>query len=304
MTTTTTPIDRAEINRRNAQKSTGPRTPEGKNRSKFNALKHGMTAKTLVLPDEDANVLQFRLESWVADLQPQNDVEKSLVEQAVHASWRLDRANRAEAAQPTDLLSFDASAEGERLRRYLFSCSRSLFRSLATLIQVRRSTPGTESCSVVSVPCSVNAPADRGNRENEATDPRVDRKNPQNEATAPPVATIARRSLPFHRAVLLEMALVVLFGAVVRSDRNSPNEANAVTVDHQNRQNEATAVPRWAAFADPGAVELPPRVTPRPLWGRLRPSRHLESCGSAEASPSRFDSTSSNVILRNCELEC
>jgi hypothetical protein len=63
MTTTTTPIDRAAINRRNAQKSTEPRTPEGKNRSRFNALKHGMTAKTLVLPDEDADVLQMRVET-------------------------------------------------------------------------------------------------------------------------------------------------------------------------------------------------------------------------------------------------
>ena len=75
--TTTTPIDRAAINRRNAQKSTGPRTPEGKNRSKFNAVKHGMTAETLVLPDEDANILQIRLETWIHDLQPRNEVEQA-----------------------------------------------------------------------------------------------------------------------------------------------------------------------------------------------------------------------------------
>jgi hypothetical protein len=91
MTTTTTPIDRAAINRRNAQKSTGPRTPEGKNRYRFNALKHGMTAKTLVLPDEDADVLQMRIETWIADLQPQNDVEQFLVEQAVGLGVRPRR---------------------------------------------------------------------------------------------------------------------------------------------------------------------------------------------------------------------
>ena len=44
-------------NRRNAQKSTGPRTAEGKKRASLNALKHGMTAKTVVLPHESASRL-------------------------------------------------------------------------------------------------------------------------------------------------------------------------------------------------------------------------------------------------------
>src|SRR6476619_5991854 len=42
-----------EANRRNAQKSTGPKTEEGKTKSKFNAMKHGMTAEVAVLPHED-----------------------------------------------------------------------------------------------------------------------------------------------------------------------------------------------------------------------------------------------------------
>jgi hypothetical protein len=114
MTTTSTPIDRSAINRRNAQKSTGPRTPEGKNRSRFNAVKHGMTAKTLVLLDEDADVLQMRVETWIADLQPQNDVEHYLVEQAVHLSWRLDRAERAEVARLSHIIRSVPIAEANR----------------------------------------------------------------------------------------------------------------------------------------------------------------------------------------------
>ncbi len=114
MTTTTTPLDRAAINRRNAQKSTGPRTPEGKNRSRFNAVKHGMTAKTLVLPDEDADVLQIRVETWIADLQPQNDVEQFLVEQAVHLSWKLERAERAEVARLSHIIRSGPIAEANR----------------------------------------------------------------------------------------------------------------------------------------------------------------------------------------------
>src|SRR5437764_459418 len=79
MTTTTT--DRAEINRRNAQSSTGPKTPEGKERSKFNALKHGLTAKTLVLPGEDPEVYLGRIESFRTILGPRNDLEQYLAEQ-------------------------------------------------------------------------------------------------------------------------------------------------------------------------------------------------------------------------------
>ena len=97
--TETTKPDRAEANRRNARKSTGPRTAEGKDRSRFNAVKHGLTAKTLVLPGEDADALQLRLDGWSESLKPTNDLEQYLVERAVRVSWQLDRADRAEVAR-------------------------------------------------------------------------------------------------------------------------------------------------------------------------------------------------------------
>jgi hypothetical protein len=114
MTAATTPIDRAEINRRNAQKSTGPRTPEGKSHSRFNALKHGMAAKTVVLPGEDAGVLQMRVESWITELQPRNDLEEFLVEQAVHLSWKMERADRAEVAQLSRIIESAPIDEARR----------------------------------------------------------------------------------------------------------------------------------------------------------------------------------------------
>jgi hypothetical protein len=49
-----------EANRRNSQKSCGPVTEAAKNRSKLNAVKHGMRAATLVLLDEDAQALEDR----------------------------------------------------------------------------------------------------------------------------------------------------------------------------------------------------------------------------------------------------
>src|SRR5262249_37838704 len=93
-----------EANRRNAQKSTGPTTPEGKDRSRFNALKHGMRARTPVLPGEDSQAFQQRVDSWTLDLKPRTTVEAYLVERAVRASWRLDRADRAETAHLTNTI--------------------------------------------------------------------------------------------------------------------------------------------------------------------------------------------------------
>ena len=96
---TATKADRAEINRKNARKSTGPRSAEGKDRSRFNAVKHGLTSRTLVLPGEDPEALQLRLDGWIDSLKPKNELEHYLVERAVRVSWQLDRADRAEVAR-------------------------------------------------------------------------------------------------------------------------------------------------------------------------------------------------------------
>src|SRR5262245_47504261 len=97
--TMTTPIDRAAINRRNASRSTGPRTPEGKARSRFNALKHGLSAAIPVLPGEDPDAFRRRREAWAAALDPGDVVERFLAEQAATASWKIERADRLEAAR-------------------------------------------------------------------------------------------------------------------------------------------------------------------------------------------------------------
>ncbi len=108
MTATAT---RAEINLRNSARSTGPRTPEGKRRSKMNALKHGMTAKTPVLPGENPDAFRHRLDAWADALAPADAVEQFLVEQAATASWKIERADRVEAAR---LFAALRAAEDER----------------------------------------------------------------------------------------------------------------------------------------------------------------------------------------------
>ena len=88
-----------EANRRNAQKSTGPRTTEGKDKSKLNAVTHGLRAETLIVLNEDPQALDERREAWRASLLPGDDVEQRAVEDAVVYSWMQDRARRAQAAR-------------------------------------------------------------------------------------------------------------------------------------------------------------------------------------------------------------
>ncbi len=85
-----------EANRRNAQKSTGPVTELGRTASRLNALKHGMTAATSVLPHEDANEFFELKQSLMEEHRPGSGVEATLIDTIANAYWRLLRARRAE----------------------------------------------------------------------------------------------------------------------------------------------------------------------------------------------------------------
>ncbi len=89
---------RAQIkaNRKNAKKSTGPRTEEGKTRSAKNALKHGLLARDTVMPGEDPADFDRQLSALEADIQPANSLEFELVRQIADAQWRMRRLTRLE----------------------------------------------------------------------------------------------------------------------------------------------------------------------------------------------------------------
>src|SRR3954453_21067027 len=87
-----------EANRRNAQKSTGPQTEEGKRRSCINALKHGLGAIHVPLPHEDPNEYTNILTGLMETYQPANAQEQLLVENIASAYLRIQRASRFEAA--------------------------------------------------------------------------------------------------------------------------------------------------------------------------------------------------------------
>ena len=88
-----------EANRRNAQRSTGPRSANGLSRTRLNALKHGATAQTPVLPGEDPALFQARVDAYKADLQPRNTLENEMVERMALMSTQYDRANRVDVAR-------------------------------------------------------------------------------------------------------------------------------------------------------------------------------------------------------------
>ena len=62
-------------NRANAQKSTGPRSVEGKSASRFNALKHGIDAASIVIPGEDPAAYAALADDYLRDLRPQSPTE-------------------------------------------------------------------------------------------------------------------------------------------------------------------------------------------------------------------------------------
>lgn len=133
-----------------------------------------------VLPGEDAKAYRGRLAAWTGDLGPRNEIETYLVERAVALSWQLDRVDRIQLAQLTqitggfdpdqascDLLggstvhAFDGSDVGGRLRDYQLACGQALFRTLDAFTSVRglgdkagTCTPASPTAAVVGEPAS------------------------------------------------------------------------------------------------------------------------------------------------------
>jgi hypothetical protein len=85
-----------EANRRNALKSTGPKSEEGKQASRCNALRHGLTAETVIGALEDAEDYKAFEAAITADYDAQSAVERELVLRLASVLWRLRRATTME----------------------------------------------------------------------------------------------------------------------------------------------------------------------------------------------------------------
>ena len=90
-------------NRLNSQKSTGPRTPEGKRAVSQNAVTHGLFAREAVIKCEDPAEFELHREALLDELRPVGAIESMLAERIVSLSWRLQRVERMQN-QATDCL--------------------------------------------------------------------------------------------------------------------------------------------------------------------------------------------------------
>ncbi|HEV3309632.1 MAG TPA: hypothetical protein VG815_03840, partial [Chloroflexota bacterium] len=97
-----------------------------RNRS-LNAVKHALTAKTAVLPGENSEAFQARIDSFKSSLETRTPLEDELAEKAALASWQLDRANNAEVARLRRDILTKPAAEALRVELEAVALGQRLF---------------------------------------------------------------------------------------------------------------------------------------------------------------------------------
>ncbi len=142
-----------KANQRNAQSSTGPKTPAGKQRSSHNATRHGLSSVFVVLPHEDQAEFDQLLEAYRQEFTPKTTHESFLNAQIAESRWRLNRTRRFEALALEQLLSGVDETNPDAiivakltekcsdvlalLNRYAVAAERSYYRAHRELTQAR-----------------------------------------------------------------------------------------------------------------------------------------------------------------------
>ena len=174
MSTDSSTSARALASRQNGARSRGPRSAAGKARVARNAVKHGLSARNLVLlDDEDAAAFAAFEAAARTELAPAGEFQADLVGRIVTAAWRARRADRLEAALlghympdrlPTDQRERQAAfglgliREGngpralETLVRYRGSVLAELFRALSALKALQSESRGSDAGAMLPLP--------------------------------------------------------------------------------------------------------------------------------------------------------
>ena len=124
-------------NQANAQHSTGPSTAEGKARVSQNALRHGLTARHLVIRDDEHEEFAALQDSLSQELDPKGAVETIAFQELLHAAWNLHRFRRIEAEASlgtiADFTDPATTAVLDRLSRYQARAQRAWQKALQEL---------------------------------------------------------------------------------------------------------------------------------------------------------------------------
>ena len=124
-------------NQANAQLSTGPRTAAGKARVSQNAVRHGLTARHLVVREDEREEFDAFEASLTAELDPQGALETITFQELLHAAWNLQRFSRIEAEVSTgtseDFTNPATTAVLDRLSRYQARAQRAFYKAQAEL---------------------------------------------------------------------------------------------------------------------------------------------------------------------------
>ncbi len=155
-----------QANRNNARKSTGPTTEEGKQQSRCNAVRHGLTAETVIGALEDAEDYKAFEAAIIADYDAQSAVERELVLRLASALWRLRRAT----AMETGLFEIQAEHLSGLEARKLQPASRDVVYAL-----FRPAHPGSHGADAASLPTDATEPLPRFDPQTEepAADPSL-----------------------------------------------------------------------------------------------------------------------------------
>ena len=173
----TTPAQIA-ANRRNAQRSTGPKTRRGKATAARNALRHGLLATDITLPDEDAAAFAAFRSALTTECAPHGPLEALLVDRVTACAWRLRRVVRVEATWRTTeahAARADAEPAGDpvaagvirdgtgadalsKLSRYETALERGLYRALHELQRLQAARRGHPVRAPAVVEVEVSTP--------------------------------------------------------------------------------------------------------------------------------------------------
>ncbi len=131
---------RAEINRANAQHSTGPKSARGKLRSSQNSFQHGLYSKQLIMPNEDPAEFDHLRATLRNEHQPANSIEEILVDELAQHFWRMRRFRELEARafHPENLDAWCNNGLMALIQRSMASAERSFHKSLTALQKLQK----------------------------------------------------------------------------------------------------------------------------------------------------------------------